>query len=234
MNTTLMQSFITPGFLLLTGIILTSAILFFYYMYKREKEFQEHEGHLLQNYDQIIQQANEKAKDIIDQASQQAGIILSQAQTAKLNLDTKAGEAFKQITDEQIQLLQTTTKEYFTDYQSSLDEVKKHYAQQLGETLSDIRDATQKEIVQLKTILDTQVNQSQQSVSGKMQEEFSKTQVELNEYKRHQMQKIEAQINDLLIRVSEEILGKVIPLRDHQQLILESLESAKKEGMFTL
>ena len=64
--------------------------------------------------------------------------------------------------------------------------------------------------------------------------DFAKAQIEIAEYKKHQLSKIDQSMNDVLLKVSGSILGKVIPIRDHQQLIIDALEQAKKEGMFQI
>lgn len=228
------QSLINPVFLSTTGIVVLAALIFCYYMYRKEKKIEEKSMHVSQNYDQLVQEAKAKAKAIIDQAGMEAATILAQSQNTKLNLDMKSEETFKKITDEQMQLLRTNSEEYFRSYTSSLEEVKHHYASLLEQMLADIRDSTQKEIQELKAILKNQLTQSQGSVTKQMQDDFMKAQIEINEYKKHELERIDKSMNDLLIRVSEEILGKMIPIRDHQQLIIDSLEMAKKEGMFNI
>lgn len=234
MNYLIVQSLLTPGIIVLMGIVILTALLFFYYMFKKENDFEKKEEAVVQDYTHIVQEAQLKAKEIIDQASTEAATIIATAQTTRITIDKKEEDTFEKIAKEQEQLLQTNSAQYFHDYQASLDEVKNHYTTQLNEMVNQIRETTEKEILDLKSSLKTQMVGSNEGVAKKIQDDFAKTQIEISEYKRHQIEKMQASIDQILIKVCEEVLGKTIPMHDHEELILNALEKAKTEGMFTV
>jgi hypothetical protein len=55
---------------------------------------------------------------------------------------------------------------------------------------------------------------------------------ELDEYKKIRLQQADRTITQVIQEVSQEILNKSISLDDHQRLLIEALEKAKKEGVF--
>jgi len=52
-----------------------------------------------------------------------------------------------------------------------------------------------------------------------------------NDEKNEMLKKAEEEIYKILETVSKLTLGKSIPLADHEQLIIEALEKAKKDGI---
>lgn len=63
----------------------------------------------------------------------------------------------------------------------------------------------------------------------KAEEDYSKVKKELEEYKGERLKKIDENIYNLLLDVSKETIGKALTFEDHQELILEALDKAKKE-----
>ena len=59
-----------------------------------------------------------------------------------------------------------------------------------------------------------------------------KLQKELEEYKAMRMQQAERTITHVIQEVAQDILNKSLSLEDHEQLLIEALEKAKKEGAF--
>ena len=56
--------------------------------------------------------------------------------------------------------------------------------------------------------------------------------VEVEKARDERLQKLGEEIFNILTSVSLRVLGKSLSVSDHEQLILEALEKAKKEGVF--
>jgi len=65
---------------------------------------------------------------------------------------------------------------------------------------------------------------------ARLKEEYQKKEKELELYKVEALKKIDDQIYNVIQNISNEVLGKSISLQDHEQLIIDALEKAKKEG----
>jgi hypothetical protein len=61
---------------------------------------------------------------------------------------------------------------------------------------------------------------------------FTQMKKELEDYKTLRMQQTDAMITHIIQKASQEIFNKTIPLSDHQTLVINALEKAKKEGIF--
>jgi len=59
--------------------------------------------------------------------------------------------------------------------------------------------------------------------------EYAKLQGDLEEYKKERIKKLEENIYDLLLEVSKQTIGKALSFDEHEELILDALNKAKKE-----
>ena len=55
---------------------------------------------------------------------------------------------------------------------------------------------------------------------------------EVEEYKEIRIKQAEQLVNKIIQKASQEIFGRIITFNDHQNIMIESLERAKKEGVF--
>ena len=55
---------------------------------------------------------------------------------------------------------------------------------------------------------------------------------EVEYYKKARMQEIDQAVTSIVQKASQEIFNKSISIADHQNVVIQSLEKAKKEGFF--
>ena len=91
------------------------------------------------------------------------------------------------------------------------------------DVLKTVHESTTAEFSELKSVLEKQISTSQESINQKLQADYEKAQFEIAEYKRQKIQEVNKEIDILVGRVAQEVLGKAIPLADHEQLILTAL-----------
>ena len=60
-----------------------------------------------------------------------------------------------------------------------------------------------------------------------------KVEKEMASYRQNQIKKLDAKINTVLVEVSKQVLGKAIDLKNHQDLVIEALNKAKAENLFS-
>jgi len=68
-----------------------------------------------------------------------------------------------------------------------------------------------------------------QSAKGTLNNKVAETEKEIDSYKRQRFEEINRKMYQLLAKVAKETIGKAIDLSDHEKLVMESLEKAKKE-----
>lgn len=181
---------------------------------KRKKELSEKERQLESGYRQVIENALAKERKIIEEATAQARTILSDTQnlstTSKDNLD----KALQKMNYDVQNYAATSSNNLLADYKTYLGKIAE------------------------KSLLDFQNNTKrfEDDMQNKMQD-FRDTllpgiQKELEEYKNKRFRDADKAIDEIIKKVTEKILNKSLSLEDHQKLIIDSLEKAKKEGVF--
>ncbi|HSW87734.1 MAG TPA: hypothetical protein VLF89_02335 [Candidatus Saccharimonadales bacterium] len=187
---------------------------YFFKFSKKEKAIEQKEGKIDTNYHQIVDDALSKERKIIDDATHEADQIIAGAHY--LN------QASKETVDQALQIMISdiqkeaadTSRNFMTNYQASLQQITVHSIAELQNVVKG-----------LETDLQKQVKDFHETMLPKMEKE-------LEEYKQVRLKQTDQTITNVIQKVSQEILNKSLSLDDHEHLLVESLEKAKKEGAF--
>jgi DNA anti-recombination protein RmuC len=193
------------------------AIFIIYYLIKlrsKEKTLEKKESSVDTNYHHIVDETLAKERKILDDAASEASHIISQAQ----HINASSQQTIDHAVTKLIQDTQTDAVKAASDFRNS-------YATSLQQiahaSLSDFQNITK----ELQTDLQKQIQEFHNTLLPGMQKQ-------LEEYKQSRMKQAEQTITRVVQQVSQEVLNKSIPFEDHQKLMTDALDKAKKEGMF--
>lgn len=213
-------------------LILLGSFAFLYSIYKRQEEFEHKEEHLLSDYKTVMRHAHQKARHMINKTTEQAETMLEQTH----KMDTSALEDLEntlaKVINQHIYTLDRHTDEAFAVYKKALADVKDMYLKELKESVDGFKQGAQTELADFKTMLTKETITSQEFIGKKITDEFEIAQKEIADYKAKQLGKIDAQINTMVQQVSLAVLKQAISAKQHEELITQALEQAKKEGLF--
>lgn len=154
---------------------------------------------------------NEASKQTVDQAlNKMVADIQSISQQTKQTVDQTLHKMADDIQTE----ARATSQAFMQSYQASLKQVA-------AKSLQDVENVTK----ELETDLQKQVKAFHENLLPTLEKELAA-------YKKTRMEQTDKSITRIVQKVSQEILNKSISLDDHQELVLSSLEKAKKEGVF--
>ena len=128
--------------------------------------------------------------------------------------------------------LTSATSDFVKLYGNALNDLKAKNIEIFQNISKNIEISTLSEIKKFKEIIEQETIDSEKMVKQKVEHEYNLTKKSIGDYKEAQIKKIDAEITAIIQRVSEIVLGKAISLTDHEQLIINALEEAKKEGVF--
>ncbi|MFH0898106.1 MAG: hypothetical protein V1855_00845 [bacterium] len=227
--------------------ILWFLIYYFFSLRSKEKTLDEKEKNLETAHRQIIDSSMAKEKQILDSAmtqanqilettTQQASQIIAGAQYTSQNSKTILDQAIKNMVLE-LQNISSSTK--LTTDQT----LQKIIADTHKETLDTSHSFLNNYSYTLKEVTKTSVNDLQIVVKNlevdlqKQISEFNQTllpklEKDVDDYKQLRLKQAEQIINRIIQKASTEIFGKMISFSDHQDIMIKSLEKAKKEGIF--
>lgn len=107
-----------------------------------------------------------------------------------------------------------TAKNFITNYQLSLKQLS-------AESLVEFQNI----VKGLETDLSQQVKQFHEVLLPQLEKE-------LEAYKQNRLQQTDKIVAQIVQKASREIINKAISLEDHQSLVTDALEKAKKQGAF--
>jgi len=212
--------------------ILTAGFLLIRSIYKKEKEFEKKREVEFADYDKVLSEAHIKAEHIVQDASEEATKLSREGDEFTKHVNQNLDTAFEEIIKKNLDLLTSSSQDFFTSYQSYLQSVKGKYEQELDTLITKTQALTEQDFLRLQEEIRQRTSSSQNGLSKQMEDEFTKTQMEIHEYKKHKLREVNDSIEKLIMKVAEEVLGQTISFAQHQQLILDAFEKAKKEGMF--
>lgn len=180
----------------------------------------------------LLSETRIKALKIIDDANNQALDIVN-----KVTLSTdSASENFKSeishASSAQIKEFEKVTSDFITLYSKILQDLKIKNIELFQNISKDIEVNTSEEIKNFKETIQKSTSLFQNEVKKKVDADYEISKKEIESYKKAELAKIDSEIYLFLEKVAKIVFGKTISLSEHEDLIEESLEKAKKEGVF--
>lgn len=213
------------------SILLLLGLGLLYYLYKTKDEGVPTD--IYKKTSKTIEKANAEAEEIIAKASEKAKKILFETEYLRDDLVKRSEEDFNRIAQTSEQLLEGESKEFEKQYRVLFDDIRGMYTKKAGTILEDIEKIADTELTDFRDVLRQETVAAQGYISKKMIEEFEGARRDIQAYKEEKMQEINKNINELVQHVAKDVLGESIPLNQHEQLVTDALERAKKEGLFS-
>lgn len=195
-------------------------------LHKREVKLEEetHKKALL-----LIQNSRGKAYEIIQDANKKAFEILKNAASVTDKSKSVLEKELEEVYKKQVEDLGITSNELLDDYQKLLQDAKKDSLNMVKNISKSIEMSALSEVQDFKEVLRQETLASQKVVAEKIEQEYNQIEEDVKEYKAQKLKEVEDSIYSLLKRVSEETIGKSLNLEQHEELVLEALEKAKRE-----
>lgn len=143
---------------------------------------------------------------LIKDAREKAIEIIGEAKVDTIKWRDTLDEEIMKLTDEQL-----------VEYKEKLQTISKDVEKDVKTGAEDFRKVLEMETVGV-----------QKAVAKRVQDEFSVIEEQIQEYKSEKIKEIEAKSEVLLDKVVREVFGKGLTIKDHEQLIIRSLDQAKK------
>ena len=217
--------------LIIASVFAVMAFLYFkliykYYSLKSEKDYaalkQSQGEEARQKANKVLEEAGLKAQKIIEEATKKSQDLINQTQL---------------LTDQQRANIQSQIELIIGKQQESFEQIfgdlKLKYSQLATSSEDLFEEGIKKELLLVKEELGSQINKFQDSLLDQIDAQQKTIESELKGYKAKRIEDIEKNIQDILIQVVKEVLGKSISASEHEDLIIEALEKAKKENIFS-
>jgi myosin heavy subunit len=211
------------------------------------EEMEKHSQELIHSYEQMfnelkdkfvedektaIMQLEQAGKEEIDQFSKSIGektLAYEQFVEKKVNAEFQEASQMENTVKKQVDEFSKTIAQRTEQYQKQLEE---KITQEI-QAASQMEDVVKKEVAEFSKGIADKTLAYQQELENKVTAEFLAVQEEIKSYKEERMKKIDEGVTKITYKLALDLLGKSIRIEDHEKLVLEALDEAKKENMFT-
>jgi vacuolar-type H+-ATPase subunit E/Vma4 len=204
------------NFLTLAGSLFSITFVVYYMtkLHAKEKALEERITKNDTQYHKIVDDALSKERKILDDATEEADKIITDTKYISSTSKDSLDNALKKLVTDIEKESDSSGKDIMHAYQATLKEIT-------GSSLQNFTSISK----ELEADLQKQIKAFNEAQLGSMQKE-------LQAYKESQLKQAEDMVNKVVQQVSQEVLNKTISTDDHQKLVIEAFEKAKKQGLF--
>lgn len=221
-----------PITLILSVLLSLLVLLFAYYLSRKEQRLQKEEGRIGKISSRIKEDANLKADEVVRKAIDRAERIILDAEIVKTDFLKKVEENLERVGEQGVRELKMDSEGFDNKYKELFEGMRAEYLKHANSTLASVEKIADEELEDFRKALKSETVESKDLINKKVSEEFEKTNLEIQEYKKSQIDNIDKEISTLVLKISKEVLGKTLTSSEHEKIIIDSLEDAKKNGLF--
>jgi hypothetical protein len=181
---------------------------------EEEKLLKEKEGKIDTDYHLVVDNALSKERKILEDATNEAGTIIAKTQFLSKDSKGMVDKALLQMVAYIQKEADGIGRQFIGGYETYLNKLS-------ATSLSDFQNVAK----EFGTDLEKQIKEFRKTLLPNLEKE-------IEDYKQGRLKMVDKAVNVIIQKVSQKALNKTIPLEDHKNLIMESLEKAKKEGIF--
>lgn len=159
----------------------------------------------------------------------------------QMNQNTaKSNEDFTNITKEVIEasigdsfkLMQKQISEVLAVHKSVVKDSEKTFEKELADLRQNFVDSSNESLTAIKNHVESEGNLAKDVLSKRVEAEFAKVIEELSEYKKSKEGVVEEEVRAVVNKIAKEVLNKTFSSSEHEKIVIDALEVAKKEGFF--
>lgn len=173
-----------------------------------------------------------KVEEILTKAQKDATVIIQQATVKAESIIKNVQGVVDSQSSQLAQALATLSEEYKKVYAQSLKSTEVEAVKLVQNIQKDIKIQIDKEINQVHTSLEKDMVETRKllgEVVGRFEQSFAD---EMAQYKKQKENQLNTIIFDVVKEISRKVIKKEISEKEHESMVLDALNEAKKEGLF--
>ena len=164
---------------------------------------------------------NVQAKDIIDAANKKASEIIMSVQGISEQEKNILTASFQQMLSANLK-----------DYQIVAGKFSQTYETFIGNIGKDVKARLDMGLTKVVSDAENEMKNASKTVNNSLQNLYKGYEAEVSEYKKGILSQIDKLGVDIIKQVSLKVLGKSLSKKEQEDLVIKSLEEAKKLGFF--
>jgi len=148
-------------------------------------------------------------------------------------LQNKFKESLEQIISNDKLVIENSTQALAKYYQDTITTLTLNYNQNSEKLMQLLNEELRKKVSELAEIQHRKLQESKEVVEVELKKEIALMQAQVEKYTKEKLAKVDEKIYEIVTETAKNTVGKVINIVDHQQLVMNALEQAKRDKFFS-
>ncbi|TSC73261.1 MAG: Uncharacterized protein G01um101470_187 [Parcubacteria group bacterium Gr01-1014_70] len=214
-------------------ITASAALIAYLWRTRQEKADMDTYEQSQESRDHALLKANQEASEIIRTATKKAREMLEGAEMIQRDSSSTLAEELTSLAKQHKQYLKDASLKYVETYEHMAERAQEEYLETLHEASQSMAGDAKHTLDMFETFLKDQTIGYKQQMEKKIEELRDKVNESVNEYKKDKLKRVDKAINEIIIVVAKNVIGRSLNIKEHNELVLRALEEAKKEGFFS-
>ncbi len=224
----------------LTALLVAAVLVLTYLLVRGERRFRRLSAPV---YDQIVTQAEKRAKEIVQEATEEArqlkteterqtGEYLNQRRSQIQDLEQQYEQRLEELAGNMETALSRVAEELSGSTREKLEQVVAKTGEQMEQTATEVGEKLQQRAESLAGSLDSVRDSYIQELRSALSEEVSRANQAVDAYREERLRLVDQEIAGLVERTTQLTLQKKLTSEEHAELVRGALEEARQEGVF--
>lgn len=217
----------------LIWLSLVSLGLFIYLAYKLNKA-NKRLNHLSseesKKWQEIEDKAHRDSQAIIEAANKRASEITLKATDVNSDSSVKLQQTINAMLESQKEALEAASATVLKTHQEQVNELNRHILEVAGNIYKDIDTNSRQDMQSFFELIKKQTYEAEKFAEERIRGEYVKLEKEIEVRREEKIRKLDENIYKILSNISKDIIGRSLDMSAQEDLIIKSLEQAKKEG----
>ena len=225
----------TMRLIMLAGIFAMLFILFIFSLRRETPSSPETEKRMREAErlaDEIISHAHREALRITKKSNEEAESILGISNSFRMEAEKKFASTLEEFSVREAGLLSKAAQDLLMAYRTTLENSKTTYLGNIEKSSEILTPEARQGVNDLLTFLKSEIARYMKITDSEIVEARRTIARDLSLYREDKLKKINESIYEIILLVSQEVLGHALKIEEHEELVLQALEEAKKEGLF--
>jgi len=186
---------------------------------------------LRDEHEKVVTSEKARQEELLKKAKAESDLIIQSARQKAQETINEAGiysAKTKEIFEIEVKKASDTL---INNFQEVLESAKTQTASAYGDISKDVRVEIVKQIETLRLALQQEIVRSQAEAKNVIAEQYKKIEAETKAYKEEKLKRVDDEILALLKEVSSKAIGKVLNFQDHEDILIEALDNAKRQNL---
>lgn len=200
---------------------------------------------------EMMDTSREKSLAVIKESTEKSQEIIRNVEFLTDDAKKMLEEEFNKLSGDQLGRIDALATDLMNEYSKVLSDEKakgveslRHISevieQEAAKDLDEFKHATEDmekvavaELDEFRKTLEQETVASEQLVQERVNSEYEEMKARIHAYEDEKMRQIDSDIQNILAQVAKEVFGSGVDLRTSEEMVMQALNRAKKEGMFS-